>query len=396
VKIIERYIFKEALGYFLICLLAFTSVLLSVRILKFASLIINKGVDFSQVATVFLAIIPTFLEFAIPMATLLGITLAIARLSGDSEIIVLRASGISILQLIRPVVIFGAIITAFALYISVYLRPWGYQKLDDTLFEIAQTKTTAGLESGVFNQLGKIILYAEEVDSIEGNLKNVLLDDWRSEEERKIIVAKTGLISSNEETREILLILENGMIHEKTSEKYSVTKFQKNYLRLNAMELMGSNETEDKRKVRQISTSQLYDRITNGTGLPKFNNEEDRKRNINEAKMELARRFALPFAAFLLALLGLALGIQPPRLQKVWGASFSIALGLLIFAFYFGLMSLGSVFGEKSILPISLAAWLPNIIIFFVAAHFIRQVGLEKWQSVADALSIFLLKFRRS
>ena len=82
-KIISNYIFKEIFIYFSICLVTFTSLILTTRILKFTNLIVNKGVDILQVAKVFLAIIPTFLEIALPLSVLLGVMLAFARLSGD-------------------------------------------------------------------------------------------------------------------------------------------------------------------------------------------------------------------------------------------------------------------------------------------------------------------------
>ena len=87
-----------------------------------------------QIATVFVAIIPAFLELAIPLATLLGIMLAFARLSGDSEIVVIRASGISLGQLIKPVVIFGLFASLLTLWVSFEHRPWGYRQLSKEPF----------------------------------------------------------------------------------------------------------------------------------------------------------------------------------------------------------------------------------------------------------------------
>jgi Lipopolysaccharide export system permease LptF/LptG len=87
---LTRYIFGECLHFFALCLTAFTGILFTIRILKFSSLIINKGVDPHQIGRVFFAVIPTFLEFALPLAALLAVMLAFARLSGDSEVVVLR------------------------------------------------------------------------------------------------------------------------------------------------------------------------------------------------------------------------------------------------------------------------------------------------------------------
>ena len=94
-RILDRYILRETLAYFGISLFAFTGMLLVLRMLRLADLVINRGVELDQVVMVFIAIIPTFLEIAVPLATLLGVMLAFARLSGDSEIVVNRGSGVS-------------------------------------------------------------------------------------------------------------------------------------------------------------------------------------------------------------------------------------------------------------------------------------------------------------
>ena len=109
---------KEILLFSFISVFAFTGLLLTLRMLKFASLIVNKGVEVSQIATVFVSIIPTFLEIAIPLAALLGVMLAFARLSGDSEIIVMRASGISFTQFLGPVLLFGIVAALLCLYVT--------------------------------------------------------------------------------------------------------------------------------------------------------------------------------------------------------------------------------------------------------------------------------------
>ncbi|MCI5064648.1 LptF/LptG family permease, partial [bacterium] len=92
-KILSRYILREVLTYFAISLFIFTGILFTLRVLKLTSLIVNKGVLLSQVLLVFLSVIPAFLEIAVPLAALLGPMLTLARLSGDSEVIVIRASG---------------------------------------------------------------------------------------------------------------------------------------------------------------------------------------------------------------------------------------------------------------------------------------------------------------
>ncbi|NLF25582.1 MAG: YjgP/YjgQ family permease, partial [Deltaproteobacteria bacterium] len=248
-KTLIRYILKESAGYFFVSLFVFTGMLLTGKLLKLTSLIVNKGVEVRQIATLFMAIIPTFLEFAIPMSVLLGVMLAFARLSGDSEIVIMRASGISLYQLLRAVALVGVLATLLSLYVSLLLRPWSNRELSRIIFEIARTKSTAGLEPGLFNKLGQLVLYAEEIDAISGELKNVMIDDKRNENRRQIIAAQSGLIESDEKARTITLHLKNGGIHEAHRNNYSVTDFSAKHLILNSDEIYNPGaQPQDKRR----------------------------------------------------------------------------------------------------------------------------------------------------
>ena len=247
---IAWYVLRECAVYFSIALFTFTGVLLTVRMLRFASLVINRGVEFSQIGTVFLALIPTFLEIAIPLATLLGVMLAIARLSGDSEIIVLRAAGVSIYQLVIPVLLFGVLTAVATLGISLYARPYGFQLLQNTLFEIARTRSTASLSPGIFNNMGNLTIYADKIDSHSGMLQRVLIDDRRAADTRKVIVAQRGKVISNLEEREIQLYLEDGEMHENLANgHYGITHFDQNSVAMDTDEL---RDPEVMRQVRHL------------------------------------------------------------------------------------------------------------------------------------------------
>ena len=102
VKIVDRYVMRELLVPFLLGIAIFTSILLIVRILKLVEMVVNRGVPFLQILRLFSYILPAFLEVTVPMALLLAILVAFGRLSSDSEIIALRASGVSFYRLIVP------------------------------------------------------------------------------------------------------------------------------------------------------------------------------------------------------------------------------------------------------------------------------------------------------
>ena len=459
-KILSRYILTESLANFAICLTAFTGLLLTARILKFTNLIVNKGVETKQIVMVFVAIIPTFLEIAIPMATLLGIMMAFGRLSGDSEVVVIRASGISLLQLISPVLLFGLCAFAASSYISFSLRPWGYKKLSRTLFEIARTKSTAGLDKGVFNKLGTLTLYADEIDDKSGRLKNVLIDDKRDRERRQVIISRDGLILSDSVQQTISINLANGVIHELIDGSYALTEFKTNSITLSADELYNPDAKKGNRRFREMSRAELiqerirYNKLiaeyvepakeqvpesaevkaegadllsqqeqADATKTQESTQETDQKdkdkdkdkgskadnpffkkklskkelnKRRNKLQIELIRRYSMPFASLLLALVAMPLGIQPPRAQKAWGVTISVLLGMGVFVCYYGILSIGVALGESGTISPYIGLWLPNVVTALGAAYFHYNMGTERWQSIVQGLEDLITPlFRR-
>ena len=384
--------------------------------LQFAALIVNKGVAFSDIMMVFAAIVPTFLEIALPMATLLGIMLAFARLSGDSEIIIMRASGISLSQLLKPIIIFGFIATAANLYVSLELRPWGNFKLAQSFFEIARSKSTAGLSAGIFNKLGNLTLYAEKINDKNGSLEKVVIDDQRAEDSRKIIVAESGSITSDSNKRTIVLILNNGHIHEEIDRNYVLTNFTSNNLVIDFNELYTNSEINREKKSREMYIHEIKNEIDkfsslaveaeaqggNFSKLPQeaqesldqvnASNMNQLRRHIRRLNTEAGRRYSTPIATFILALLGLPLGIVPPRTQKTWGAGLSMSLGLGVFTLYYFLLSLGITFGESGKIDTHLGLWIPNVIAASITAFVIYKVTSEKWYSIAHGFELLLEK----
>ena len=404
------YLFREWLSFFLLCLGAFTGVLFTLRVLNFSELIINKGVDTSQIALVFLSIVPTFLEFAIPLSALLGVMLAGARLSGDSELVVLRASGISIYQLLYPLGIFSTFVFILSLAVSFTLKPWGHQTLSDALFDIARTKSTAGLEAGTFNRVGALTLYAEKIDNKKGALTGVMIDDRRGNDQRKVIFAEKGQILSRPSTRTIIFSLQNGSIHEMIGGNYLATQFVTNSIFLGADELYNPDAKVRGKVPRELTINQLRvatkqlsaaEALMEREGqtirpIDSFDPEVQKhftESAISSAQLtkkrrrlqvEIDQRYSMPFATAILTLLALPLGIHPPRAQRSWGVGLSVVVGIGVFVSYYGLLSLGLTLVESELVSSSVGVWIPNIVTALIAFWLVHEVGSERVSSIAE------------
>lgn len=414
-QILRRYIVRECLIYLGTALLICVTVLFTLRLLKFADLIINKGVATSQILMVFVAIVPTFMEIAIPLAVLFGVMLAFSRLSGDSEIIVARASGISVAELLRPAIYVGLACSLVALMLSLYVRPWGFRQLSLSLFDIARTRSTAGLNDGVFNELGGITLYAQQIDDASGQISRVLIDDRRNEDSRQIITAEGGRILSNAADRSIIFDLRNGFIHSGDGRSYSVTQFNSNNLVMSTDEVFNPDAQLTTIRPREMQFRELqehidHSRIQSAASVaaklleqqsadppsPTKKHSKDPTRELIKGQLEMYQRFAIPISSTVLALIAVPLGIHSPRTHRTWGAGLSLGFGLLVFIGYFGLLTIGNALAEKQALSPLLAAWLPNLCGAAIAWILVRNFASERWGTALDSFEKILAKTKIS
>lgn len=408
-RLLSRYVLKEVLIFFSISLLTFTGLLLTLRMLKLTSLIVNRGVALGQIATVFVAIIPTFLEIALPMSALLGVMLAFARMCGDSEVVVFKASGVGLASFIRPLGIFALGIGIISLYVSCVLRPWGFDALSNALFDIAKSKSTSGLSEGVFNKLGEITLYAEKIDYATGELSHVIVDDKRDSSQRKVVIAKRGTILADPVAQTISLLLAEGVAHESVEGKYTRTAFVSNSLSVNPAELR--DDTKKGITARELTTSRLRDLINEykttlrSSDAEKFEvygqsiSRAELQKKFRRAKVEHGQRFSLPCASIIMTFIGFAIGIMSPRTQRSWGAGFAATLGLVVFMLYYGIFSMGLALADSGKMHVGLALWLPNLVASLIALLLVHRIVTERWASVSEgvfsATQSILSRFKR-
>jgi lipopolysaccharide export system permease protein len=336
-------------------------------------------------------IIPQFLELAFPMAFLLGLILAFGRLSGDSELVVMRASGISLRELVRPVALAAIFVFSLALYLSVSLRPWANTELGKTLFALAKQRLSSGLVAGVFNELGVLTVYAEKVEDGGSRLGNVLISDKRDEKQQRVFIAKYGQIFSNEMSRTLNLKLFDGSIHEGRGVDYNITSFDSNSVTLSEAELLNDESFRDGKKASEMSMQELRASIAELKSTQRSIDDgaltKKQEKQLAKQLVEFHRRFALPFSCLAVGFVGMVLGIQPSRGGKSWGLALNITFGILVITLYYFAMAFSTALGEEAILPAWLTMWLPNLL-FSWLAYFLFQRAKNGWRLVKLCLKV--------
>ena len=381
---LSLYIIAEIVPPLLLGLLAFTCILLVARILRLIELVVTRGVPLVEIGKLFALILPTFLEMTVPMALLLGIFLGLGRLSGDLEILALKASGISPLQILLPIGGLALSIAFATLLLTTLVRPAANLTLKEELYNIAKSRIASALKEKVFNDdFPGILMYVEEVIPPGNTLQGVLIVDRRSPDRELAIFGKVGLFISDEESKTIDLKLFDGTVFEKEKKPpgFSRTHFSIYDFKIDPEEVLSP--------IRQKGLAPKEMSLRELTSSVQAKREQGLKPTAE--LIELHQRFSFPFAPLVFALLGVALVLLPTRSRtnRSWGLVLCFSWLLVYYAF----LSTGKALAERGIIPAAPGLWLPNIILGLIALHLFRKALRESpllVQTKLDDLSLYV------
>jgi lipopolysaccharide export LptBFGC system permease protein LptF len=102
-RLLDRYIGREVISHAVLGVVVFTFVFFVPQLVRLMELVVRHASGLGTVALLFLCTLPPVLAFTLPMAVLVGVLIGLGRLSADSEIVALHASGISLRRLLVPI-----------------------------------------------------------------------------------------------------------------------------------------------------------------------------------------------------------------------------------------------------------------------------------------------------
>jgi len=378
-RILSLYIIREIASLFLLGIMVFTLILLMGRLIKLTDLVISRGVPLADVSRMILYLMPSFLVFTIPMAFLLAVLLAFGRLSADNEITVMKAGGISLMQLMPPVLLCGLCAALLTLAASTVGVPWGNNAFKDLSFAVLKQNVAATVREKVFwDDIPGIVMYTEHYDEEHHTLKGVIIHDGRDLTRPLTIFATDGVIVGGPNRNDIRLVLNNGSIHAVgTAEEYRLVHFGEYTMTIGGSGQgsgLGRNELD-------MTVAELHGQIDSpaATKLAKL-----------KMLSELHSRFAFPFASLVFAVVAVPLGMQNRRSGK--SAGFSTSIGILLA--YYVVQSFLRTLAEKGVLPPALALWLPNMIFLGLGWYLLRMASQER--SILSFLDDILRRKRKA
>ena len=215
-RLLSRYLLRQLAAPFLFALTALTSLMLLSQIAKKFGSLVGKGLPWTVIAEVFALSIPFIVAMTLPMAVLLAVLYAFSHLAADNEVTAMRASGISVYQVLAP----GAGLGRVHGGVQLRLRGPGAapeqrpapQPADRHRPEEADVRA-----AGAGDQRGPALAYflrANRIDAATGRLREVTIYDVGGDASRRIIYADSGLMAYAEGQTDLSLRLFDGSIHQ--------------------------------------------------------------------------------------------------------------------------------------------------------------------------------------
>lgn len=347
ITLLDKYILKQVIEMFLMGVCVFTSIIFAsdtfITLIKQISLF---GIPFKVALMIIILNLPSVIVMTIPMGVLLATVMTLNGLSLKSEITVMRACGIGLNRIARPIFIFAIVMSVFSFIINESLVPvMTKQSKDLALWALGQKNIPDGKQNFVFKELGengflKRLFYVGYCE--DKTLYNITVLDTSKSGTIQVLQARQGKTSPegwNFEKGALYTVDSEGKVLNTTLFDDSKIKF-------------GLDMTRELNKnvAKEMNFPKLVKYLATNVIPP------EQKRVLI---IELFDKIALPVTTIALVLIGVPLAITPPRVRYNRGFLFSI---LIIFVYYL-IRALSISFGESGKLEPFLAAWMPNIVL---------------------------------
>lgn len=369
-RILTRYILKEVSSHALIGVALFTFIIFMRDLGRLLELIVRNSAPLPSVAEIFFFTLPTTFTITLPMGVLVGILIGLSRLAADSEVTAIRASGTGAMLFVRAVSIFAIVAFALGLFNSIYVAPKSAIALSHLQDRLKTSQASYEIQPRVFyEEFKNMVMYVQDAVPSNGQSlwRGVFLADVSDPSSPKITLAERGVLLTDSPER-MRFHLEDGTQQEtvpKAKDQYSITTFVSTDI---PIRVPGATDRAP-RDLLPVAELGLRDLLTNavrerqaGAQLtvndPMTSSYDFLKARYYE--IEFHRRFALPAACLVLALIGIPLGLSARKGGKSTGFVLTI---LLVFVYYFFSLTGVSLARQGRVTPF-LGVWSGNLFFF--------------------------------
>ena len=368
---LDRYVLGETLGPLALGFSVYTFIMLVRFLFRSADMIIRRGLSAGEVGKLVLYTLPNILVLTIPMALLFGILIAIGRLASDSELVAMRACGISLFTLYRPVLLLSTVLGAANLGIAGYALPRANHALQAQTLEILAQTAARQVEPRVFyEEWTGVVLYVFRIDPGSDVWRSVFIAPSAvSRSENTITLASSGRLRVDEAGERIVLRLQDARTHKVdlgNPDKYEL-------IRHDEFEWVLEDQFTSSQRAR-VTPSKGVRELTL-TELALWARDPERSIELRRlARVEIHKKMAIPAACIVFGLFAVPLGFNNRR----GGKSSGFALSIAVIMAYYVLLSNGEEWARVGAMTPWLAMWLPNLVFAALGAFLLVRKNQDK------------------
>ena len=373
-KTLHKYLARQVLASLALTVLVFTLVLLVGNLLKeILSLLVNGQAHLSLMVEAVALLVPWLWVYALPMGLLTATLLTFGRFSADQELTAARASGISLLSLITPILLISLACCALSAWINLQLGPASRVAYLNLIYQARSEISRGELPEGtnIRDYPGYLFYIGKNHHNYLSDILSVKFDSNTNNPNPTFSKAATGRLEYDEANQQLLLHLTNV----DSTTMVGLTTFVRSF---KSMDIVIDQKTATNHvfqpKISDMTYRQLCAEIQNVESLVRHAPDpasnpaalKEQQRLLREhksdptlpARVELNRRFAFSFASFSFALIGIPLGIRVHRRETNVG----IAVALLLAVGYYAFILLGISLSTHPEFYPQLIVWVPNLI----------------------------------
>ena len=283
-----RYVFRSLVitTFFVACVLV--AAVWMTQSLRLVDILVNHGVTLTTFLSMMLLLIPDLVGVILPFALVIAVLFVYSRLYSDSELIALRAAGLSDKRLALPSMLCALLVTIVLFSINFYFLPASFQKFKDMESQVRRNVSAALIKPGEFITFEGMTVYVRSKER-SGKLQGIMIYDVKHNP-AFTLVAKEGLLSETEHGARI--VLHNGVRHEQSPEANSpsLVAFDKY-----ALDIESENQTVAPRR-RKPYERFLSELLEGDPGDPRF---------AKKLRIEVHQRFLMPLTSFAFVLIAM-------------------------------------------------------------------------------------------
>jgi lipopolysaccharide export system permease protein len=382
VNLLDRYIFKSVLATCTAAVAVFAFVLIVGNVIKdLLNYFLAGQIDAVTFTRLSLMLVPFVVSFALPMGVLTGVLLTLGRLSADSEVTAMRAAGLSLRRVARPVILLGLLGGLLALYINFEAMPAARMQYNRERAEALRANPLNLIVPRTFIRdfPGVTVYVSDKQGSV---LKDIWL--WELDATGQVIRfarADSGRVNYDEENNALVLTLLSGRVEKRDAqapENFAPPSLVGSFDKWEAVRFPLDRMFRDSGVRTKLDWMSLETLLTERRSLARpaagesAAQGDERRLRIARIDFAVSDRTNMALAVFTFALIGVPLGVKVSRRET--SANLGLALGLAL-GYYFFTTAVSWLDHHPEYRP-ELLLFAPNLILFGLAVVFYSQ--LEK------------------